>query len=336
VPAVSKPPIDPVIRRDIPEPPARAKRKTSETPFPPARLVPLSGDAAEDAVSGGDGRVFTGVEGGRILRVDIDRQVEETVGDTGGRPLGLELLPGGRLLVCDSHRGLLRLDPETREIETLVAEVDDVPLRFCSNAAAASDGTIWFTQSSHRFGFEHHLGAILEHRPSGRLFRRDPEGAVELVRDDLHFANGVALTEDESAVLFAETGAARVSRLDVSTGEVTVIAENMPGYPDNLSRVRDGRFWVAIPNPRDAMLERLATSPPLLRKALWRVPDRVMPEGTRTTWVMQLDTEGNVIRDLQDDRRDFHMATGVDEHDGRVVVASVRHRALLVLDPPAV
>jgi sugar lactone lactonase YvrE len=327
-----KPPIDPVVRRDIPAAPPRAKRKTGETPFPPARLVPISGYAAEDIVFDGEGRVITGVEGGRILRVDLDRQIEETIGDTGGRPLGLESLPDGRLVVCDSHRGLLRLDPETRELETLVAAIAGEPLRFCSNATAAADGAIWFTESSTRFGFEHYLGAVLEHRGSGRLSRRDPDGAVEVILDGLHFANGVALTEDESAVLFAETGAARISRLDIATGETTRVADNMPGYPDNLSQIRGGRFWVAIPNPRDPMLERLATSPPLLRRALWRIPDRVMPEGRRTAWVMELDESGTVLRDLQDDRDDFHMATGLAERDGRLVVASVRRRALLVLD----
>lgn len=261
-----------------------------------------------------------------------DSRAEETLGDTGGRPLGLELLPDGRILICDAHQGLLRLAPVSAEVETLARVVDGTALRFCSNATAAVDGTIWFTESTDRFDFETFLGALLEHCPSGRLFRRDPDGTVHVVLDSLHFANGVTLTEDESGVLFAESGAARISRLDVRSGEVTRVAENLPGYPDNLSRLRDGRFWVAMPNPRDTLLERLATSPPLLRKALWRLPDWLVPEGRKTTWVMCLTEDGEVVADYQTSRRDFHMVTGVAAHEGRLFMASTQHDELLIAE----
>jgi sugar lactone lactonase YvrE len=328
-----KPRIEPVKRTDIPPAPARARQRRSSTPFPRARPLPLEGAThPEDVVVDAEGRLVCGVEGGRILRVHPGTGAVETIGDTGGRPLGLELQQDGRLIVCDPHRGLLRLDPKTGEIETLVRLVDDMRLRFCSNATAAADGTIWFTESTSRFDFEHYLGAIIEHRPSGRLMRRDPDGTVEVVVDELYFANGVTLTADETAVIFAETGASRISRLDVQTGQVQVIADNLPGYPDNISRLRDGRFWAALPNPRDPTLERLATSPPLLRKLLWRIPDRLMPEGKKTTWVMAFDEEGRALADLQDDRPDFHMVTGVAEHDGRLYLAPLRHSALLDLD----
>ena len=324
--------LDPVVRTDIPPAPDRAKRPRSATPFPPARLIPLPGEAPEDVVVDPDGRLLCGLEGGRIVRVDPRGGRCEQVGDTGGRPLGLEVEPDGRVLVCNAHIGLLRLDPGSGRVETLVRLVDDVPLRFCSNATAAEDGTIWFTESTTRFDFEQNLGAILEHRPSGRLLRRDPDGSVEVVRDRLHFANGVTLTEDESAVLFAETGAARISRYEIASGVVEVVADNLPGYPDNVSRLRDGRFWVALVYPRDALLERLATSAPLLRKLLWRVPERLMPEGTRTTWAMAFDEHGNELADMQDDRDDFHSATGVAEHDGHVYLAALAHPVLLDVD----
>ena len=238
------------------------------------------------------------------------------------------------MLVCDAHEGLLRVDVASGEVETLVRLVADVPLRFCSNATAAADGTIWFTESTSRYDFEQYLGALLEHRASGRLFRRDPDGTVEVARDDLHFANGVTLTEDGSAVLFAETNAARISRLDIATGEVSVLVDNLPGYPDNLSRLRDGRFWVALVNPRDQGLERLATAPALVRKALWRIPDRLVPEGARTAWIMAFDESGEVIADHQDTRDDYHRVTGVAEHGGRLFAASPSHDGLLVLESP--
>ena len=135
-------------------------------------------------------------------------------------------------------------------------------------------------------------------------------------------------------MLFAETGAARISRYDIATGEVTPIAENLPGYPDNLSRLRDGCFWAGLTNPRDAGLEKLATAPALLRKLIWRIPDRLIPSGRRTTWVMAFDEHGTPLHDLQDARPDFHMVTGVAADRRRVVCVSPEEDALLVLTLP--
>ena len=144
---VPKPALAPV-RRILPPVPTRATQPTSATPFPPARLLKLSGHGPEDVVADADGRLVCSLADGRIVRVDPATGVEDTIGDTGGRPLGLEVEGDGRLLVCDARRGLLRLDPVTGSLEVLVREVEDIPLRFCSNATAAQDGTIWFTEST--------------------------------------------------------------------------------------------------------------------------------------------------------------------------------------------
>ncbi|MBT2570775.1 SMP-30/gluconolactonase/LRE family protein [Planococcus sp. ISL-110] len=134
---------------------------------------------------------------------------------------------------------------ETRAIETLVQYVDGVPLRFCSNAAAATDGTIWFTESSNRYDFEQYTGALMEDRPSGRLFRRDPGGRVEVVLEGLHFANGLTLSSDEQAVIFAETDGYRLNRIWIrgtNAGKREFLAANLPGFPDNITRLQDGKF----------------------------------------------------------------------------------------------
>ena len=328
---VRKPRLDPVLRSVPAAPPASAPT------LPPhaGRLLALpAGGRPEDVVVAADGSLLAGLHGGPVVRIDPVTERVETVADTRGRPLGLEALPDGRVLVCDAHRGLLRADPATGALETLVQYVDGVPLRFCSNAAAQPDGTIWFTESSSRYDFEHYEGAFIEHRPSGRLFRRDPQGTVEVVLSDLHFANGVALTPDGSGLLFVETGGYRVSRLRLAgpeQGRVEVLADNLPGFPDNLSSFRDGRAWLALTNPRLPLLDRLAGSPPLVRKLLWRVPDRLQPEPVPTVWALALDPDGGVVDEAHADRPDFRMATGVAEHGGRLYLASPVTHDLLVL-----
>ena len=331
-----KPALEPV-RRKLPPAPPRAAQKSSRTPFPHAWRIPLSGFGPEDVVIDEQGRILCGVEDGRILRIDPERHLEETIGDTGGRPLGLELLADGRLLICDAHKGLLRLNMETGEIETLVQYVNGFPLRFCSNATAEKNGAIWFTESSSRYDFEQYRGALMEHCPSGRLFRRDPSGRVDIVLEGLHFANGITLTTDEQAVIFAETDGYRLNRLWIRgalTGKREILAANLPGFPDNVSRIGNGMFWVAMMTNRNAVLDRLGTAPALLRKLLWRVPESLQPKAAKTAWAMLFDEQGNCLLDLQSSSVDYQAVTGVAESRGMLYFASIEEDALLAVEMP--
>ena len=279
--------------------------------------------------------MLCGVDDGRILRVDPATGTEQTLGSTGRRPLGLEVCPDGTVLVCDAYRGLLRLDPGTGTLTTVVDSVDGRPLRFCSNATAARDGTIWFTQSSTRHDLDRYFGAVLEHRGSGRLLRRDPDGTVHVVLDGLHFPNGLTLTEDETAVLFVETDGYRLTRVPVAAPHTPeVVLDNLPGMPDNVSRARGARLWIAMVAPRNRLLDRLGATPPWLRKLLWRLPTRLLTAPGRTTWVLCVGEDGRILHDLQAEDVDFPMVTGVAEHDGRVYLGSLDRPGILVLDPP--
>ncbi|MFZ2529605.1 MAG: SMP-30/gluconolactonase/LRE family protein [Rhodococcus sp. (in: high G+C Gram-positive bacteria)] len=329
-----KPPLDPTVRR-LPPPPPRAAGRTGPEPFPAHRIIPLTGHAPEDVVVDSDGRLVCGVADGRILRVDPATDTERTLAATGGRPLGLEMCPDGSILVCDAYRGLLRLDPATGTVTTIADVVDGEPLRFCSNATLARDGTIWFTQSSTRHDLDRYVGALLEHRGSGRLLRRDPDGAVHVVLDGLHFPNGITLTEDETAVLFVETDGYRLTRVPVDAPHAPdVLLDNLPGMPDNVSRARGGRLWIAMVTPRNRLLDRLGATPPWLRRLLWRLPTPLLTRAGHTTWVMCVGEDGRVLRDLQADDVDFPMVTGVVEHDARLYLGSLDRPGILVVDLP--
>ena len=75
---------------------------------------PVPSMGAEDVLVGPDGTVFTGTEDGAIWALDPATGSTRRVADTGGRPLGIELLPDGDLLVCDAKRGVLRVSPGDR------------------------------------------------------------------------------------------------------------------------------------------------------------------------------------------------------------------------------
>ena len=276
-------------------------------------VIELPGFAPEDVVVDGRGGVYTGLVDGRILRIDAADRSHEVVGDTGGRPLGLAVARDGRLLICDSHRGLVAMDVGTGVVDTLVTEVEGRALTFCSNVVEASDGTIYFTESTARFHYERYKGAILEARCTGSLVRRDVDGTVTTLLSGLYFANGVTLTADESALVYAETQGARVSKYWLAgpqAGTSTPLLEGLPGYPDNISTAPDGRIWVAMVSDRNALTEWLSPRAPFLRKLLWLLPYGALPDVEPGVWVLALDPDdGRVVAQMRSQQPGFGSTT---------------------------
>jgi streptogramin lyase len=331
VTTATRPSIDPVRWQ-----PPSSRRLPAPDLDPRLHVVVMPGPAPEDVVVDSDGAVWTGLADGKIVRIEADATSHTVVADTGGRPLGLAVARDGRLLICDSHRGLLRMDTRTGQIETLVAEADGRPLKFCSNVVESSDGTIYFTESTARFHYERYKGAIMEARGSGSLFRRDVDGTVTTLLTGLYFANGVTLTTDESALVFAETQGARVSKYWLAgpaAGTVTALAAELPGYPDNISTGPDGRIWVAMVSDRNAFSEWLVPKPPILRKLLWRLPYDWLPDVKPLVWVIGFDPDdGHVVAQVRSRQPGFGSTTGVVQHGDRVWLAGIGASAIAYFD----
>jgi len=119
--------------------------------LPAYTLIPLPGEGPEDVVVGPDGLIYTGLLDGRVLAVAPEDGAVREVANTGGRPLGLEATADGRLLICDSPKGLLELDLKTGALKTLVTHDRAERLIFCSNVVAAPDGNLFFTVSTMRY-----------------------------------------------------------------------------------------------------------------------------------------------------------------------------------------
>ncbi|MGA9521278.1 MAG: SMP-30/gluconolactonase/LRE family protein [Myxococcaceae bacterium] len=298
-------------------------------------LIPVPETGTEDVVLDERGNVYTGTADGSIFRIRAGEERSERVGKMPGRPLGLELLGDGRLLVCDAHAGLLAFDPASGRVEVLVASVAGERIGFCNNAAVARDGTIYFSDSSRHHTLEHWKADFLQNTRSGRLLRRSPDGAVEVLLDGLAFANGVALAADESFVAVAETAARTVVRLWLSgprAGQRDLLATALPGYPDNIARGSDGRIWVTIASPINALAEWIQRAPRPLRNAFTRLPEALHPEPTRTARVMAFNENGTLAHDHQCEAKRFHMVTGVREHGGRVWLGSLVESAVAYFD----
>jgi len=308
------------------------------------QVIPVPAFGAEDVVVGtggpDEGAVFTGTEDGSIFRISHDGRRIDRVAQTEGRPLGIEIDLDGRLLVCDAHRGVLRVDTAAGTVEQVTDSVAGRKMVFCNNAAIASDGTVWFSDSSTKYGIERWKDDFVQNTRTGRLLKLAPDGSIEVVLDGLAFANGVALSGSEDFVAVAESGARTVVRRWLTgnrAGMRDLLCQNLPGYPDNIARGSDGLIWVTIGSPTDPMVERLQTGPMPLRKLATKVPERMQPKPKQTVRVQAYDDEGTLVHDVDVQPSEhgaaYHMVTGVREHDGRVWMGSLHEPAVAVYQP---
>jgi sugar lactone lactonase YvrE len=114
------------------------------------RNLPDVGPGPESVAIGPDGRLYTGLQDGRVVRMLADGTGVETFVQTGGRSLGMKFDAGGNLIVADAFRGLLRVSPE-RKITVLADTVNGERMLFPNDLAISADGTLWFSDASRRF-----------------------------------------------------------------------------------------------------------------------------------------------------------------------------------------
>ena len=251
-----------------------------------ARAVSIAPEVGPEHIAfGPDGRLYTGTLSGAILRMNSDGTDVETVVNTGGRPLGMEFDGDGRLIVADAFRGLLAVGTD-RSVTVLADHVGADPIAYADAVVVARDGRILFTDATQRLPardwgtFDAALFDIMEHSCTGRVLEYRPATrAIRVVIGGLCFANGVALSGDESQLFISETGEYRIWQVDANadgldaralSGEAAqrqahVFASNLPGFPDNLTRSATGRIWTGFTKPRSAVVDALSGRP-LLRR----------------------------------------------------------------------
>ncbi|MFG3714915.1 SMP-30/gluconolactonase/LRE family protein [Micromonospora sp. NPDC047730] len=311
-------PIDP-LAWSTPPAPAMTGVLAPNQELARAELVTPTPDGPEDITFDAQGRLYTGDESGIIYRLTAGGQAERFA-DTGGRPNGLRFAPDGHLLVADTRRGLLSVDP-TGNVSVLTNSAGGKRIALANELAVATDGTVYFSDSSDtvydKINLTHEL---LEQRPSGRLLRYDPHShRTDVLLSGLSLANGVALAPDESFVLVNDSFRYHITRYWLTgpkAGTHDTFADNLPGFPDNLTPVGDGTYWVALYQPRDPNLDRLQ-SHAFLKAQIAKLPSSLLTGATRrASTALQLDSAGRPIRAFSDTTGHIFGLTTVVPHDG--------------------
>jgi sugar lactone lactonase YvrE len=272
------------------------------------RLSLGEGHKPEDVALDADGKIYAGFEDGRIMVLQPDGTQPRVFANTGGRPLGLIFDSSGNLIVADAIKGLLSAN-KAGEIKVLAVDVNGARFGCLNDLDVGTDGTIYFTEASRKFPMSQFTYDLLEHQPNGRLLALDPRSQKpRTLLADLYFANGVAVSPDQSFVLVAETGKYRIRRVwlkEPKIGQNDVFIDNLPGFPDGISSNGRDKFWLALVTPRNAVLDR--TLPyPFLRKVVIRLPKFLQPAPQRYSFVVALDQNGRVVENLQNGSPDCY------------------------------
>jgi sugar lactone lactonase YvrE len=305
----------------------------------------------EHIAFGKDGKLYTTVLSGNILRMNPDGSAQEVFANTGGRVLGFDFDAAGNLIAADAVKGLLSISPD-KTITVLANEVEGVPILYADAVVVAASGKIYFTDASTRFApakwggtFEASVLDILEQSATGRVLEYDPATrTTRVVAKGLSFANGLALSRYELNLFVNETGRYRVWKIAVTANDLDVsqpseqarvLFDNLPGYPDNLMRGQDGRIWLGFAKPRNPTIDKLADKP-FLRSLTLRLPRALWPIPRTYGHVMAFTEDGQVVADLQDPGGTYPETTAVTETHDRLYIQSLHARGLGWLPRPGV
>jgi hypothetical protein len=99
--------------------------------------------------------------------------------------------------------------------------------------------------------------------------------------------------------------------------------------PDNISTGSDNRIWVAMVTPVNTSAEWLLPRAPIIRKLIWRLPERLQPKVQPEVWVVGFDADsGAVVGGIRTKHKDFGAVTGVVESEGKLWMSTIEFPAV--------
>jgi ribose transport system permease protein len=294
-------------------------------------------EGPEDVILDRDDHLYCGTRHGEIVRFFApDYTRSEVFAHVGGFPLGLAFDRQGNLLSCVGAMGLYSISPD-REVTRLSAETrrswtsvqDDARLRDPNDLDIAPDGRIYFTDSTKRFDAHDWALDSIENRATGRLLVYDPKtGETKTLLDGYHYMNGVCMAHDGKSLFFAESWACRVHRYWLEgpkAGTAECVIKDMPGYPDNINRASDGRYWMAWLGMRTPTFDLSLRNPGFRKRMTRRLPqdDWLFPN-INTGGVVKFDETGAIVGALGDLSGQSHpMVTSMREHKGWLFIGGI-------------
>lgn len=224
------------------------------TGIPLERIAEVDAHEGPVYVAEEDALYFTTVptDSVAIKRLDLTSGDVTVLVDDANRANGMALDRRGRLVICEQGTltepaRISRLDRRSGERETVVDQVDGLPLNSPNDVVLRADGTIWFTDPSYGYlqGFRHEPAA------PDRVYRIDPRTRVATaVADGFDKPNGLAFSLDQRTLYVADNGAPHhLLAFDVqddgSLSGRRVVAVGTPEHPDGVKVDTEDRIYAS-------------------------------------------------------------------------------------------
>jgi sugar lactone lactonase YvrE len=221
----------------------------------------------------------------------------------------------------------------------LADQVDGKPIYLANELDIAKDGSIYFSDTSNygRVTFKE----MAENKPHGRLLKYDPATKqTTVLLEGLYFANGIALSSEEDFVLVAESYHYQLTRYWIKgskQGTSDLFADNLAGFPDNISRDEQGNFWVGIFTTRISFVDQMHRSP-WLAGTMAKVPEALLIGASAPAkhgLAVKLGPQGEVIESWHDPEGSLYGVTTAVTHNGYLYIGTAPggskgvHRLLL-------
>ncbi|UPJ60199.1 SMP-30/gluconolactonase/LRE family protein [Bradyrhizobium sp. 192] len=299
-------------------------------------------EAPEDVILDRNDVLYAGSRHGDIIRFfppDYERM--EVFAHIGGQPLGMAFDKQDNLYVCIGGMGLYRITPDgtvekaTDETNRSLYSVnDDSRLRLADDLDITDDGLIFFSEATVRYEMDEWPVDGLEARGNGRIICYDTKtGTTHTALRGLKFPNGVAVASDGQSILFAETFGCSIKRYwfaGPKKGDVEIVMDNLPGYPDNINLASDGNYWLALVGMRSPSLDLAWKMPGFRRRMAKRVPvDEWLFPNINTGCVVKFNEKGKILESFWDLKGLNHpMITSMREHRGYLYLGGIANNRI--------
>lgn len=182
----------------------------------------------------------TDIPYGRIFRIAPASLEWEQVAAYDGWPNGLAVHADGSLWIADYRRGILRRDAASGEVQTVLGHRNSESFKGVNDLAFDLQGRLYFTDQ----------GQTGLHDPTGRVYRWQADGRLDLLLANAPSPNGVAASADGKVLFVAVTRGNQVWRAPLlPDGSLSKVGALQTFFgtsgPDGLAVTDDGGLVVA-------------------------------------------------------------------------------------------
>ena len=283
--------------------------------------------AEEFAVDQND-NIFCGVHigekdfsSGAILKIKPDDSVEEFL-KTDGWITGMQFDKDGALIALMNDVGLIKINPD-KSIDTLLTQTPNGKrIRMGTGLKIASDGIIYFVNmsSTHKISAKYISKLILEMEPTGGVYSYNPKtNETNTLSEGNFFGNGLEISSNEDFILVSETSKYRILKYWIKgdkKGSSEVFLNNLPGFPNNISRNDKGQFWIGFTTKRNDQLDQIHPKVGM-KKFVYALPAFIQPKAEKFGMAIAVSEQGEIIESLFDTQGTHVTEAGaILEHKG--------------------